>query len=233
MPENSSPTNAPNLRRQAYAALRSLILRGALMPGTRTSERALADQVGMSRTPIREALAVLEATGVVDQIPQVGVEVHRTSFEDALQAVRLRMGMETEIAAEAAARGAIESDELRASRDALADALQNDDQIGFMLADTRLHREIARLAGFGTSLTALEGMRDRVHLYRLHHGRPLDHGDARIVDQEHIALLSAIERREPDAAAKVARGHLEATAERLRLSQQAVVASGRQLATTA
>lgn len=202
-----------SLRAEAYEKVRDEILRGGLEVGARTSEREIAEQrVGMSRTPVREALAVLVATGVLDQTPQVGVEVRRIGADQALRAVRLRAGMEPVMAEELAG---IERDlsELRAAIEEMGAALEASEQIEFMLADTRFHAALARLGGFDTSVTGLQGLRDQVHLFRLTH--PLSSEEMQAVIGEHWELLVAFESRDRPRAVAAATGHLAATRERI------------------
>lgn len=203
-----------SLRADAYTKIREMILRGRLSSGERTSERTIAERyVHMSRTPVREALAVLTATGVLDQIPQVGVEVRSIDADQTLQAVRLRMGMESVIVDELAGGSGIDSRELRDAMQTMESASQTGDRIEFMLADTRLHTELARLGGFTTSVTTLQGLRDRVHLFRLQ--QPLTEPQMREIVDEHRALISAIEDRDRSRADEAIRVHLEATKARI------------------
>lgn len=209
------------LRAQAYDAIRHRILNGDMLPGVRSSERMIAeDLIGMSRTPVREALAVLEATGVVRQVPQVGIEVRVATHDDALRSLRLRVGMETEIAAEAALLHVGRSDALKQPLEDLYQTAEASDDIGFMLADTRLHRQIAQLAGFKPSLTALEGMRDRTHLYRLHSGHRLTAEDMRAANEEHATMIAALVSNEPEAARHAVEAHLVATYDRILAAPQ-------------
>jgi DNA-binding GntR family transcriptional regulator len=203
------------LRADAYKRIREAILRRELGFAERTSERALARRYfdEGSRTPVREALAVLAATGIVEQIPQVGVEVRRIDSDEALRAVRLRAGMEPVIVEALVSRGGLDSAGLRRSLEAMESAFNESEPIDFMLADTDFHTELTRLGGFGTSLTALEGMRDRVHLFRLI--QPMRDSEMREVIDEHSRILGALEGDTPDAAVDTICAHLDATQGRI------------------
>src|SRR5947209_8772550 len=116
------------LRAEAYQKIREMILRGEIPLGERTSERVIAESYAyMSRTPVREALAVLTATGVLDQTPQVGVEVHGVDSEEALQALRLRIGMESVIVEELVGQGGVDSDELSLAMETMRSAFETGD----------------------------------------------------------------------------------------------------------
>jgi DNA-binding GntR family transcriptional regulator len=201
-------------RAEAYEAIRDRILRDEAPFEKRTSERAIAEQyVKMSRTPVREALAVLEGTGVVDQIPQVGVEVHQTGPAEALQALDLRIGMESVIVEELAGRDGLDLGTLDNTMKAMESARSSGDRIEFMLADTRFHKELTQLGGFHTSVTALQGLRDRVHLLRLR--QPLSEEQMGEILDEHAALVGAINADDPVRAGEEIRSHLGAAKARI------------------
>lgn len=207
-------------RVRAYHAIRERILRGQEPFGTGspqepTPERTIAeDYVEMSREPVREALAVLEATGVVDQELGVGAGVHETSPAEALQALQLRKGIEAAIVREVAKHGGeLDLGALRDALEAMRQACAEGDQIDLMLADTDFHTELARLGGFDTSVTALQGFRDRVHLLRLR--RPLARSEMDEIVGEHDAMVAAIEAENVEAAVRDAEAHLEAAIERI------------------
>ena len=83
----SPPVRATTLREEAYHALRRAILSGELAPGARLQETELAARLGVSRNPVREALARLEAQGLVRSIPNQGARVIRplpAQVQDAL-----------------------------------------------------------------------------------------------------------------------------------------------------
>jgi DNA-binding GntR family transcriptional regulator len=204
-------------RREAYDAIRDRILRREepfLSSDERTSERVIAEQyVGMSRTPVREALAVLTSTGIVNQIPQSGVEVRDVNSDEAIQALRLRAGMESVIVEEIASHALGGGDELRQSLDRLETLCGDEDQVGFMLEDTTFHVNLARLGGFHTSLTTLQGLRDRVHLFRLK--QPLTEADMHAVITEHATLIDALASHDPVAAPDALRAHIDSTRARI------------------
>ncbi|MEZ5668734.1 MAG: GntR family transcriptional regulator [Alphaproteobacteria bacterium] len=89
----------------ALLAIRDLVLDGTLAPGERLSEPALVKRIGVSRTPVRAALARLEAEGLVQAIPSGGYAVRRFSDEDVSDAIELRGVVEGLAARRAAERG--------------------------------------------------------------------------------------------------------------------------------
>jgi DNA-binding GntR family transcriptional regulator len=91
---------------RAYKFIRSRILSGALPSGARLLETSLAQQAGLSRTPVREAIRKLEAEGLVTQRPHFGAVVRGWSLEELEDIFSLRAVLESHIAERAAARAA-------------------------------------------------------------------------------------------------------------------------------
>ena len=99
---------APASTRRAYAAVRDGIAHGRLAPGEWLREGALADGLGLSRTPVREALRVLAAEGLVELVHNRGARVVRWTAEDVEETYRLRALLEGEAASLAARRATLE-----------------------------------------------------------------------------------------------------------------------------
>jgi DNA-binding GntR family transcriptional regulator len=209
-----------SLRVQAYKQVREQILREGFERGSYTSEREIAAALGdMSRTPVREALAVLTATGLLDQVPQRGVAVRSIDTEEALRAVRLRLGMEPVMVEELIS---IEQPDLSAFEDAMEAmraAYADGDEVEFMLADTEMHRQLADSGGFSTSVTGLQGLRDQVHLFRLEH--PLTSDEMDTILSEHELLFSAVEEHDSERATAAITGHLLNAVERIEAAGEA------------
>ena len=200
-------------REQAYNYIRGRILDATLPGGSRTSEReieALAerDKISMSRTPIREALAVLAASGLIEQIPQIGARVRRIDAAEALRTLRLRSGMEGVIVDELATH---EHPDLQQAKAALKRMRRagSEDPSTFQLADTEFHVALALAAGFFSARTSLEGLRDRIHLFGL--GTGLEQRATRAVLAEHRVLLARIADHDRDGAVEALNAHLAAS----------------------
>jgi len=103
------------LREMVYEELKTQILTGKIIPGTRLMEIELAENMGVSRTPIREAIRKLEKEGLVIIEPRKGAYASQISTEDMVAILEVRQNMEGLAAHFAAAR--INSDELENLRD--------------------------------------------------------------------------------------------------------------------
>lgn len=84
-----------SLREKAYQHIHSRILTGELRAGDVISEAALASEIGISRTPVREAIKHLQAAGLVDQVPRFGTIVREPEYRDIIELFQLRAALET------------------------------------------------------------------------------------------------------------------------------------------
>jgi DNA-binding GntR family transcriptional regulator len=177
-------------RKEAYEEIRSDILSGVWVAGQQKTDNEIAEFNQRPQRAVCGALAVLEATGLVVQIPRSGVEVYRQSKRDALQALRLRRHMEGALVFDSVPKN---SDKLYKTIGTMIEGQLQGDLTEFMLADTDFHVELASLAGYGANLTALQGMRDRLHLYRVQNRDELTRAQMTAVIAEHAIILVALE----------------------------------------
>jgi DNA-binding GntR family transcriptional regulator len=194
-----------------YEVLRRSILDGELPPGHRLRSDVLANELEVSRTPVREALRKLETEGLVDA-SRSGLVVRQSSEEDLVEIFYLREaleGMAARLAAENATRAEI--DELNALfEDMEAVAARGDIALVRKLTG-EFHLLVCRASHNKRLIQSLQGLLDHVRqaqsstLYMP--GRPAD------ALKEHRALLRAIEKRDPDLAETLARQHRRKTLE--------------------
>jgi DNA-binding GntR family transcriptional regulator len=192
-----------------YEVLRRSILDGELPPGHRLRSDVLANELKVSRTPVREALRKLETEGLVDA-SRSGLVVRQSSEEDLVEIFYLREaleGMAARLAAENATRAEI--DELHALfEDMEAVAARGDIALVRKLTG-EFHLLVCRASHNKRLIQSLQGLLDHVRqaqsstLYMP--GRPAD------ALKEHRALLRAIEKRDPDLAETLARQHRRKT----------------------
>ena len=187
--------------------LRDAILSGRFQPGQRLLERELVEQMGVSRTPIREALRKLELQGLVTTVPYKGPIVTLPTPEDAQAVFEVRAALEGQAVALFTQRAdAAAVDRLRAHIDAAERALAQGEIQGVLAANNVFHDEIA--AGCGNALlqSMLANLRDRIVLLRVESlsfpGRP-PHSIA-----EHRAIVRAIARRDAQGAKRLTEHHI-------------------------
>lgn len=212
----------PLPRRQMLAddvheAIKALIMDHALEPGARVSIDGLARQLGVSPTPVREALARLESAELVVKEPLRGYRtsplLSREQLDDLYQ---FRLLIEPWAAARAAEHAdAGGRDRLEAEmRSCATPASDTYDSYKALAAhDTRFHVLVAELAGSAQVRRAFERTHCHLHIFRLHYDRGL--GERTLA--EHRRITRAVLDRDPVAAEAAMRGHLEAACfERLR-----------------
>lgn len=201
------PSRAPSLRDQVYEQLRSRIMDLELTPGHRITERDAAAELGVSRVPLREALRLLEAEGLIVLVPRQGAMVASWSREDIVRLFEVREELET-LAARLAATRRTEAD-LRLMRELVeaADrALAAGDDAATAAANAGFHRAVFAACGNTLLQQMMAPLDSRVQwLFHL-----TKHRDTREQRQEHVRLLELIEARDSDGAAELYRAHIVA-----------------------
>jgi GntR family transcriptional regulator, rspAB operon transcriptional repressor len=202
--ERSLGTSA---RDQAYAALRAAIVGAQLEPGRRLSENQLADLIGVSRTPVRDALARLRDERLVAIVPQLGTFVTFIDEEAVADAHFVREALE--VGAVRIAADHATSDDLAALHDNLGaqeHAVAADDAETFARLDDDLHRLLCDLSGREAAWRLSErtrGQLDRVRLLSLPEAGYRDQMLA-----EHRAVVAAVAAHDAPLAERELRHHL-------------------------
>jgi DNA-binding GntR family transcriptional regulator len=187
-------------------ALRVRIMSGQLKPGERLREDAVAEEFGVSRVPVREALRRLESEGFINLTPYRGATVSETSQQDSLELMQVRRGLETMAARLAAqSRGGAVAGELIAIVDRGREAGRHEQLGELPPLIMQFHELVARASGN----RQLEQMLERV-LQRISWGFELDL-QARIGSSwaDHSAIASAIVHGSPLQAALLMDEHIE------------------------
>lgn len=200
-----------------YEILRSDILNARLLPGVVISETSLAAQLGVSRTPIREALFRLEQDGLLHRGPK-GMEVRERSPEEILDIYEVRSALEAVASRDAAQRRReIDIATLtRLNRD-FADTLRStaERDAGAAAANLAFHQAIWLTARNTACMDALSRL--QAHLGRYSGTTLTAPGRGKAAVEEHSAILEAIIRQDSDAAAALAAEHMS-NAKQVRLS---------------
>jgi len=189
------------------AHLRAQIARGKIEPGVRLSELALASELGVSRSPIREALALLAGEGLVRVVPYKGTYVSALSKERLQDLLDFRLALE-----QFAVRRAIERatpqdlDRFEALIAAIAAQAKRRNLSGAVDADLSAHEYLVELAGSAHLAQAYRAMIGELRLYiaqtSRHYERPDD------LATEHAALLVAMRNRNSDEAIVLIAAHI-------------------------
>ena len=156
------------LRDVVFQTLRQAILSGQLQPGERLMEIHLAKQLGVSRTPVREAIRKLELEGLVSTIPRRGAvvaEITRTDMEDVLE---VRHALE-DLAVRRASENMSEEqlNELKKASARFEECVRKDDLRASAQADEEFHEIISEATGNRRLLQILNNLRGQIYRYRL------------------------------------------------------------------
>ncbi|MCE7011333.1 GntR family transcriptional regulator [Kibdelosporangium philippinense] len=196
------------LREAVHSALIELIINGTLQPGQHLVELELAQYLGVSRQPVREALQRLQTEGWVDLRPAQGAFVHTPTEEEADQLLSVRSVLETHSARLAAGRATNEEIERlwELQRDGEA-RVETDDAEGMTAANAALHAYITEISGNAVLAEHIALVERRVRWYYRPIARPRGHG----AWAEHAELIKAIAAHDSDLAAMIMNRHTEKT----------------------
>ncbi len=200
---------------QAYSLLRRKILDNEISAGFQATEQEIAQALGMSRTPVREALVRLANEGLVEVRPRHGMRVLPVSGEDMREIYEILTGLET-VAAESVARMGLSDAQAAGLEQAVADmdeALAREDLRAWAEADERFHMLLVDFCG-NRRLRSLVGTYwDQAHRVRMItlRLRPKPTKSS----QDHADLLDALRRRDGEAARRIHRKHREGSGEML------------------
>lgn len=200
------------LAKLAYERLRESILSGQMKPGEVYNEMALATEMGVSRTPVREALLELASQGLVTFLPRKGVMVNYFTYQDALDFFELRKAIELAVVEKVTANhGRLNIQDAANEIKATTKAAAKEDREAFLKADRAFHIELARLAGNRRMTAVLNNLRDLISLLGL---EALSKPERmREVLEEHERIFQAVEKGEFEAARAAMIEHLDATQE--------------------
>jgi DNA-binding GntR family transcriptional regulator len=195
----------------AAASLRSAIINGDMPPGTRLLLSQLADQLGLSLTPVREAIQQLEAEGFVEQQNHKGGVVLGLDSEDLLELYAMRAGVEG-LAARIGAPELTDED-VDALREALHELQQSKASLLERIAlDMAFHTILYRAAGSERWLRTIQTLWQRSMRYVIASSESIG---SQNLDVDHRALLTACERRDGELAEEVIQRHLARARDRL------------------
>jgi DNA-binding GntR family transcriptional regulator len=199
-----------SLAERVGEALRDAINSGALRPGELHSANEIAEQLGVSRTPVREALLVLADAGMVRLERNRGFRVLRRSPEHIAEVFQLRLLLEVPAARHAAARAGPElAGQLRAQLDAMHAAAAAGDEPRVARLDRGFHELMLDVSQNRMLTSIVAGLRDRL----LAVGASTADRSRSLADiaQEHEPILAALAAGDPDAAAAAVACHLRHT----------------------
>jgi DNA-binding GntR family transcriptional regulator len=197
-----------NAREAAFEKIKEAIIKGHFKPGEKLVEQTLAQEMGVSRTPVREAIRRLEAEGFVVSIPRKGVVVSRADKEEIVQLYSIRAELEG-----LAARWAIENadeDDMRKLDEAISrmeETAASGDLDGVVQSNALFHDAIAQASKSRILCTLLKTLQDNIQRFRFQSlhlpGRP----EAALA--EHKEIVAAIKEKKTEEADRLLKEHLQ------------------------
>jgi DNA-binding GntR family transcriptional regulator len=198
-----------NLSARVYQQIKNLILCNEVMPGQKLHHQELSERLGVSRTPVREALTRLVQEGYVSFLPNRGFTCKEIRLQEAEELYELREAVEA-FAVEKAIENLTDDslNQLRRKMNFYGEDVQKRFTRERLIYDQDVHMEIARLTGNETLKNTLQHVFERIVLKRRTDGI-YDAARGLAAHQEHLRLLQAIERRDVEAAVKTIRQHIQ------------------------
>ena len=195
------------LRDVVFNTLRQAILKGELAPGERLMEIQLAERLGVSRTPIREAIRKLELEGLVLMIPRKGAEVAKISEKSLRDVLEVRRSLE-ELAIELACQRMTEEevDFLEQTQEEFKAAVACGDAMKIAETDETYHDVIYKGTGNDRLVQILNNLREQMYRYRLEYIKDVSQ-HVRLIE-EHEEIYRCISSRDKDAGARAIKMHI-------------------------
>jgi DNA-binding GntR family transcriptional regulator len=200
------PRRPPTAQQFVLGELRRAITAGRLRPGTPIRQEALADELGVSRVPLREALKTLQGEGLVSYRAHRGYFVEELSLDDLREAYRIREILEEEAVRRAVARMTdADVTRLDAAQCEVERAGAAGDVAEMAAANRRFHMMLFELAGMPRLVRLITTLWDSTDAYRsMYYG---EGGNRERVIDEHNAVLDALRVRDADAAIRTLNIH--------------------------
>lgn len=195
------------LRDVVFNTLREAILRGDLVPGERLMELQLASKLGVSRTPIREAIRMLEQEGLAITIPRKGAIVAGMTEKDMQDVLEIREALE-ELSVQVACDKITEEEiaELQKNMKNFEHSLKSGDLKKMAQADVEFHDVIYRATDNPKLISMLNNLREQMYRYRVEYLKnPQNHEQ---LLKEHEAIYKGIVEKDKDAVTEMIRKHI-------------------------
>lgn len=196
------------LRDVVFNTLREAILRGELKPGERLMEIQLANKLGVSRTPIREAIRKLELEGLVLMIPRKGAEVAQITEKSLRDVLEVRRALENLAVQLACLRMSPQTlADLKAAARAFEEILGGEDVTAVAEADVAFHDVIYMATDNQRLISLLNNLREQMYRYRVEYLKKKECHKQLL--WEHQEIIRAIEAGEIDVATKITEQHID------------------------
>jgi DNA-binding GntR family transcriptional regulator len=208
-------TRPPTAQQAVLAELRRAILEGDLEPGSQLIQETVAERLGVSRVPVREAMRILQGEGQISYTPHRGYFVTELSLDELEEIRRIRELLEEEAVVKAMPNLRDEDVAVMAEAYQEMELAGADGDIAAMnAAHTRFHFALLSASGMTRLIRILRQLWDAADPYRaVYHG---EEASRRAAQKQHAALLRAAKQRDTERAIKILHDHRQQTIDRLR-----------------
>ncbi len=195
------------LRDVVFNTLRQAILTGEFLPGERLMEVTLADRLGVSRTPVREAIRKLELEGLVIMVPRRGAQVASITVSDLKDVLEVRCELE-EFAAKLACKRITELEKktLKDAEDEFENAIKKKDLKMIAEKDVAFHDVIFDATKNKRLLQMVNNLREQMYRYRIEYIKDFDYHETLVT--EHRTIMDSIITGDVDTAKEAMRQHI-------------------------
>lgn len=204
----AQPIRRASLHQEVVRRVRDLIFQGELAPGARVPERMLCERFGISRTPLREALMVLAAEGLIDLSPHRGATVSRLSpdeLDDMFQVMESLEGLAGELACARITDAEIE--EIRGLHAQMRAHYESGDRLAYFQLNQRIHHRLVEVARNPVLLDVYTGLSGRIRRARYLANMDSDRWHQAI--EEHEEILATLAARDGARLSQVLKDHLQ------------------------
>lgn len=196
------------LRDVVFNTLRKAILKGELKPGERLMEIALAQRLGVSRTPVREAMRKLELEGLVVMIPRRGAQVANITEKDLNDVLEVRIALENlSIQKACSCMTEEELEKLKEAALKFESMTENGNLVRLAEADVEFHEVIYQSSDNRRLNQVLNNLREQIYRYRVEYLK--DEATRKTLVKEHEEIYEAIRARDVKKAQEIAYRHIE------------------------
>ena len=209
-PRSIEPVFRRTLHDEVVGRIRDMIIEGTLAPGARVHEGQLGEQLGISRTPLREALKYLASEGLLDLVAGRGAIVRRLSPKDVHDMLVVLSALEALAGRLVCAHATdAEIDVIRALHQRMMALYAQRQRLDYYKYNQLIHSAIVDLSGNAFLAATHNTAQSRLKRIRFLGNAAPEKWDAAVA--EHVAMMEALDRRDGDALASVLSHHLDET----------------------
>ncbi|MDR1017804.1 MAG: GntR family transcriptional regulator [Lachnospiraceae bacterium] len=196
------------LRDVVFITLREAILKGELQPGERLMEVKLANQLGVSRTPIREAIRMLQLEGLVLMVPRKGAEVSEISEQNLEDVLEVREALE-ELSVKLACERMTDEDyeNLDIAEQNFQKVIENGDLMSITEADVHFHDVINEASRNQKLIGLLNNFREQMYRFRIEYLKREEVRPSLV--NEHNELIEALKARDVEKSGVIIKEHIK------------------------